>query len=38
VIAREMAARGDAFSMTIGGKPYFDKPFGSYWLIVLART
>ena len=33
-IAREMSPPGDPFSMTIGGKPYPDKPFGSYWLIL----
>jgi 4-amino-4-deoxy-L-arabinose transferase-like glycosyltransferase len=35
-IAREMRASGDYFHPTINGQPYFDKPLGSYWLIVLA--
>ncbi|MGH7948622.1 MAG: ArnT family glycosyltransferase, partial [Candidatus Binataceae bacterium] len=35
-IAREMVLSGDYFWPTIGGKPYYDKPLGSYWLIVAA--
>ena len=35
-IAREMRASGDWFRPAINGEPYFDKPVGSYWLIVLA--
>ncbi|MGH7864820.1 MAG: ArnT family glycosyltransferase [Candidatus Binataceae bacterium] len=35
-IAREMALSGDYFWPTIGQKPYYDKPLGSYWLIVAA--
>ncbi len=34
-ISKEMMDTGDYFSMTIGGTPYPDKPFGSYWLIAL---
>src|SRR5208283_700195 len=36
MISREMASSHNLFSMTIGGRPYDDKPFGSYWLILLA--
>lgn len=36
VVSRGMARSGDAFTMAIGGESYADKPFGSYWLIVLA--
>jgi len=36
MVSREMASSHDLFSMTIAGRPYDDKPFGSYWLIVLA--
>jgi 4-amino-4-deoxy-L-arabinose transferase-like glycosyltransferase len=36
MICREMAASHNLFSMTIAGRPYDDKPFGSYWLILLA--
>ena len=32
-IAREMLASGDFFHPTIGGKPYFDKPLFTYWII-----
>ncbi|HEX5009654.1 MAG TPA: glycosyltransferase family 39 protein, partial [Planctomycetota bacterium] len=34
VVARGMARSGDAFRMELGGQPYLDKPFGSYWLVV----
>lgn len=34
-ISMEMLNTGDYFTMTIGGTPYPDKPFGSYWLIAL---
>jgi 4-amino-4-deoxy-L-arabinose transferase-like glycosyltransferase len=33
-IAREMRHSGDFFRPTINGKNYYDKPLGSYWLIV----
>ncbi len=33
-VAREMRASGDYLNPTINGRPYFDKPVGSYWLIV----
>lgn len=33
-IAREMRQTGDFFHPTINGKTYYDKPLGSYWLIV----
>jgi 4-amino-4-deoxy-L-arabinose transferase-like glycosyltransferase len=36
MVSREMASSHNLFSMTIGGRPYDDKPFGSYWLILLA--
>ena len=36
MVSREMAASHNLFSMTIAGRPYDDKPFGSYWLILLA--
>ena len=36
VVAREMVSSRDYFSMTIAGRPYLDKPFGSYWLVILA--
>jgi 4-amino-4-deoxy-L-arabinose transferase-like glycosyltransferase len=32
-ITREMFASGDFFHPTIGGKPYFDKPLLTYWVI-----
>ena len=35
-VAREMRATGDYFHPTINGKSYYDKPLGSYWLIVAA--
>ena len=37
-ITMEMLTSGDFFRMTIGGTPYPDKPFGSYWLIALVST
>ena len=37
-ITMEMLTSGDFFRMTIGGNPYPDKPFGSYWLIALVST
>ena len=36
MVSREMASSHNLFSMTIAGRPYDDKPFGSYWLILLA--
>ncbi|MGO8705841.1 MAG: ArnT family glycosyltransferase [Candidatus Brocadiia bacterium] len=36
MVSREMASSHNLFSMTIGGRAYDDKPFGSYWLILLA--
>ncbi len=35
-VAREMRATGDYFHPTINGRTYYDKPLGSYWLIVAA--
>ncbi|HUN80765.1 MAG TPA: glycosyltransferase family 39 protein, partial [Phycisphaerae bacterium] len=35
-IPREMSLTGDYFHPTIGGKPYFDKPVGTYWMVALA--
>lgn len=35
-IAREMRQTGDYLHPTINGRPYPDKPAGSYWLIVAA--
>lgn len=32
-VTREMFLTGDFFHPTIGGKPYFDKPLLTYWLI-----
>jgi 4-amino-4-deoxy-L-arabinose transferase-like glycosyltransferase len=32
-ITREMFASGDFFHPTIGGRPYFDKPLLTYWVI-----
>lgn len=34
-IAQNMYARGDYFLMEIGMEDYYDKPFFSYWLIVV---
>ena len=36
VVAREMARSGDWFSMRLTHETYLDKPFGSYWLVILA--
>jgi 4-amino-4-deoxy-L-arabinose transferase-like glycosyltransferase len=33
-IAREMLASGNYFWPTIDGRVYYDKPLGSYWLVV----
>ncbi|MBF6568477.1 MAG: glycosyltransferase family 39 protein [Candidatus Binataceae bacterium] len=33
-IAREMLATGNYFWPTIDNRPYFDKPLGTYWLVV----
>src|SRR5436190_21085288 len=33
-VAREMRLNGDFFHPTINGQVYYDKPIGSYWLIV----
>ncbi len=33
-VAREMLLSGNYFWPTINGKVYFDKPLGSYWLVV----
>jgi 4-amino-4-deoxy-L-arabinose transferase-like glycosyltransferase len=35
-IAREMLATGNYFWPTINGRVYYDKPLGSYWLVVAA--
>lgn len=35
-VAREMRATGDYLHPTLNGRTYYDKPVGSYWLIVLA--
>ena len=35
-VAREMRTSGDYFHPTINGRTYYDKPLGSYWLIVAA--
>jgi 4-amino-4-deoxy-L-arabinose transferase-like glycosyltransferase len=35
-IPREMRQTGDPFTPTINGKLYYDKPLGSYWLILAA--
>jgi len=35
-VAREMRASGDPVHPTINGTAYYDKPVGSYWLIVAA--
>ena len=34
-VVREMRLTGDYFHPKINGKPYFDKPLLSYWLIAL---
>ncbi len=33
-IAREMQVTGNYFWPTINGHPYYDKPLGTYWLVV----
>src|SRR5262245_51417950 len=33
-IPREMIASGDGFSPTINSRTYYDKPLGSYWLVL----
>lgn len=35
-IPREMRLAGDYFTPTINGRPYYDKPLGSYWLVLAA--
>ncbi len=35
-VAREMQISGDYFHPTINGQLYYDKPVGSYWLILIA--
>ena len=35
-VAREMRASGDFLRPTFNGQIYFDKPVGSYWLVVAA--
>jgi 4-amino-4-deoxy-L-arabinose transferase-like glycosyltransferase len=35
-IPREMQLTGDYLSPTINGQSYYDKPLGSYWLVLLA--
>src|SRR5260370_5071089 len=35
-IPREMQLRHDYFWPTINGRAYYDKPLGSYWLVVAA--
>ncbi len=35
-VAREMRLTGDFVHPTINGRTYYDKPLGSYWLIVAA--
>jgi 4-amino-4-deoxy-L-arabinose transferase-like glycosyltransferase len=35
-IPREMEQTGHYFWPTINGKPYYDKPLGSYWLVLAA--
>lgn len=35
-VAREMRQSGDYLRPTINGRTYYDKPVGSYWLIVAA--
>src|SRR5579863_3417659 len=34
-IAREMVVTGNYFWPTIDGRVYYDKPLGSYWLVLL---
>src|SRR5262245_58384863 len=35
-IPREMLLNGDHFQPTINGHSYYDKPLGSYWLVLAA--
>src|SRR5439155_17802534 len=35
-IPREMVLHGDYFRPTINGQLYYDKPLGSYWLVLTA--
>ncbi len=35
-ISREMVVTGNYFWPTINGRVYYDKPLGSYWLVLLA--
>lgn len=35
-VAREMRQTGDYLHPTVNGRTYYDKPVGSYWLIVVA--
>jgi 4-amino-4-deoxy-L-arabinose transferase-like glycosyltransferase len=37
-VTREMFLTRDFFHPTIGGKPYFDKPLLTYWLVALASV
>jgi len=37
-IVRQMQITGDYFHPSINGRPYFDKPLLSYWLIALASA
>src|SRR2546421_241953 len=37
-IAREMIRSGNYFWPTINGRPYYDKPLGSYWLVLAATS
>ncbi|MFC1792510.1 ArnT family glycosyltransferase [Planctomycetota bacterium] len=37
-ITREMLTSGDFFHPTIGGKPYFDKPLLTFWVIAAFST
>src|SRR5207237_6523819 len=35
-VAREMRLTGDYLRPTVNGRTYYDKPLGTYWLIVAA--
>src|ERR1043166_6957296 len=37
-IPREMLQRGDYLTPTINGHLYYDKPLGSYWLVLAASA
>lgn len=37
-ISREMAMTGNYFWPTIDGRPYYDKPLGTYWLVLAASV